>query len=144
MPRVFFSESEWETGTELLSDNIAHRLLNNVKSDNSKNTLSVTTPLWLPYCLILISKFPLYDLMVDHLKISWARYHNSIYKHSLEMLRMLNFPLPKSSPIIKFPVGSSKESSTKFIVKLPGINDLSNEALEEVNVSHSLFSHCKS
>lgn len=133
MPRVFFSESEWETGTELLSDNIAHRLLNNVKSDNSKNTLSVTTPLWLPYCLILISKFPLYDLMVDHLKISWARYHNSIYKHSLEMLRMLNFPLPKSSPIIKFPVGSSKESSTKFIVKLPGINDLSNEALEEVN-----------
>lgn len=129
----FFSESEWETGTELVSDNIAHRLLNNVKSDNSKNTPSVTTPLWLPYCLVLISKYPLYDLMVDHLKISWARYHNSIYKHSLEMLRMLNFPLPKSSSIIKFPVGSSKESSTKFVVKLPGINDLSNDALEEVN-----------
>ncbi|KNZ63005.1 hypothetical protein VP01_119g16 [Puccinia sorghi] len=83
---------------------------------------------------LIILKLPLYNLMIDHFKISWARCHNSIYKNSLEMLRMLklsvfhHFPLPKSSPIIKFPVGSSKDSSTKFIVKLPGINNLSNKA----------------
>ncbi|KNZ62992.1 hypothetical protein VP01_119g3 [Puccinia sorghi] len=49
----FFTKSKWETNTELVSDNITHRLLNNVKSDNSKSTLSVTTPLWLTYCLVL-------------------------------------------------------------------------------------------
>ncbi|WAQ82704.1 hypothetical protein PtA15_3A68 [Puccinia triticina] len=127
-PEGFFSDSEWETGTELLSDHIASRLTNNTSTQTAPNA-----PLWLPFCLVLISKFPLYDLLVDHLKISWARYHNSIYKHSQEMLKMLNFTLPKSSSVIKLPVGSSKESNTKFIVKLPGKNDLSNEGLEEVN-----------
>ncbi|KAA1138839.1 hypothetical protein PGTUg99_020211 [Puccinia graminis f. sp. tritici] len=131
----FFSESEWETGTELLSDNIAGRLASSSLNfhDTQNSSIAPNTPLWLPYCLVLISKFPLYDLLVDHLKISWARYHNSIYKHSQEMLKMLNFSLSKSSPIIKLPVGSSKESNTKFIVKLPGKTDLSNGGLEEVN-----------
>ncbi|KAH9470546.1 hypothetical protein Pst134EA_007795 [Puccinia striiformis f. sp. tritici] len=131
----FFSDSDWETGTEVVSDKITSGLLNNpVGSDDTvHDSLSPNTPLWLPYCLVLISKFPLYDLLVDHLKISWARYHNSILKHSQEMLKMLNFTLPKSLSIIKLPVGSSKESNTNFVVKLPGKKDLSNGGLEEVN-----------
>jgi hypothetical protein len=170
----FFSESEWETGTELLSDNLAGRLASSsLNFHDTQNTfIAPNTPLWLPYCLVLISKFPLYDLLVDHLKISWARYHNSIFKHSQEMLKMLNLlvlsqlkldyltlsakhlfvdiffffcplgsSLSRSSPIIKLPVGSSKESNTKFIVKLPGKNDLSNGGLEEVNVSFNIISY---
>lgn len=127
----FLSESEWEMCGEPSRQVIIHKA--NLDRQDISEQLSINTPFWLPYCLVLISKFPLYDLMVDHLKISWARYHHSIFKHSQEMLKMLNFSLPKSGSVIKVPVGSSKESHTNFIVQLPGKNDLSNGGLEQIN-----------
>ncbi|KAI9625145.1 hypothetical protein KEM48_008544 [Puccinia striiformis f. sp. tritici PST-130] len=97
----FFSDSDWETGTEVVSDKITSGLLNNpVGSTTLFTTLS--PPIHRSGCLT-------------------------------EMLKMLNFTLPKSLSIIKLPVGSSKESNTNFVVKLPGKKDLSNGGLEEVN-----------
>lgn len=70
----FCSESEWDGPASMLP--VAN--------------LPGGLPFWLPYCLVLVSRMPIYDLMVDHLRISWARYHQAIGKHSQQMLKMLN------------------------------------------------------
>lgn len=79
----------------------------------------VGTPFWLPYSLVLVSKLPIYDLMTDHLRISWARYHQAIGKHSQQMLKMLNAPAPRPGERIKLPVGAG-DSQTFFVAKAPG------------------------
>ncbi|KAH9812207.1 AEX-3 domain-containing protein [Melampsora americana] len=115
----FVSESEWDGPASMLP--IAN--------------LPGGTPFWLPYCLILISKMPIYDLMTDHLRISWARYHQAIGKHSQQMLKMLNFPCPKPGETVRMPVGGTQQSSssTYFVAKIPGKTDLSNGGLEDVD-----------
>ncbi|KAG0147218.1 hypothetical protein CROQUDRAFT_656323 [Cronartium quercuum f. sp. fusiforme G11] len=115
----FVSESEWDGPASMLP--VAN--------------LPGGTPFWLPYCLVLLSRMPIYDLMADHLRISWARYHQAIGKHSQQMLKMLNFPCPKPGERVKMPVGGSQTSSpsTFFVAKIPGKTDLMNGGLEEVD-----------
>ncbi|KAH8927466.1 hypothetical protein BT69DRAFT_1330378 [Atractiella rhizophila] len=67
--------------------------------------LPQSTPFWLPYALVLVSRHPLYDLMTDVLRISWARFHSDIARHSLEMSKFLNFPTPKPGETLRLPVG---------------------------------------
>lgn len=50
------------------------------------------SPLWLPFSLTLVSRAPLYELMSDVLRISWARHHQDISKHSLTLNNFLNTP----------------------------------------------------
>lgn len=37
------------------------------------NSNVTNLPLWLPYHLVLVSRWPLFDLMLDHIKVHWAR-----------------------------------------------------------------------
>lgn len=63
-------------------------------NQGSKSTGIVVppTPLWLPFSLTLVSRAPLYELMSDVLRISWARHHQDISKHSLTLNNFLNTP----------------------------------------------------
>lgn len=45
-----------------------------------------SVPFWLPFGLLLISEFPLYNLLSDVLRISWARYHQVFYLLKYEQL----------------------------------------------------------
>ncbi|MBW0481814.1 hypothetical protein O181_021529 [Austropuccinia psidii MF-1] len=115
---AFYSESEWDGPSNNLP--ITH--------------LPIGTPFWLPYCLILISRFPIYDLLTDYLRINWARYHHAIGKHSQQMIKILNFPISNSNSLIKIPVGNrSNESNTCFILNLPGKKNLTFGGLDQVN-----------
>ena len=59
---AYITESEWE-GTGSAPLNIGAVDLPMVKSGT----------FWLPYALTLVSKYPIYDLLTDTLRLSWAR-----------------------------------------------------------------------
>lgn len=58
---AFFSETDWEAGGAPL--NVSTSALPFLQSSS----------FWLPYALTLVSKYPIYNLLVDTLKLSWAR-----------------------------------------------------------------------
>lgn len=43
---------------------------------------------WLPYALTLVSKFPIYSIMSDYLKISWAKFSKDVTNHSRMMTKV--------------------------------------------------------
>lgn len=82
-------------GTSATSDTDTDAFYSESEFEGPSSTMPVAqvpggTPFWLPYSLVLVSRFPIFDLMSDHLRISWARYHQAIGKHSQQMLKMLN------------------------------------------------------
>ncbi|ORY73405.1 hypothetical protein BCR35DRAFT_354095 [Leucosporidium creatinivorum] len=117
----FVTESEWGDASSVAgqaSAALAH--------------LTPSTPFWLPYALILVSEAPVYNLLTDILRISWARYHQDIASHSLQMQRVLHFPAPRVGEKIKLPVSVSTARDTYFVATMPGKMDWSVGA-EEVN-----------
>ncbi|GAA5895118.1 hypothetical protein JCM5296_000885 [Sporobolomyces johnsonii] len=86
--------------------------------------LPSSTPFWLPYALVLVSTSPVYSLLSDVLRISWARYSQSIVSHSLQMERVLNSPAPRPGEKISLPVSvSDSQTSTSFVAIMPGSLD---------------------
>ncbi|GAA5826786.1 hypothetical protein JCM5353_003234 [Sporobolomyces roseus] len=105
------TESEWE----------AH-----IASSAPLADLPPSTSFWLPYTLVLVSTSPLYSLLSDVLRLSWARYHQDIALHSQQMLRLLNTPLPRVGEELKIPVNvSHSEVSASFVAVVPGDLDWS-------------------
>ncbi|KDE07824.1 hypothetical protein MVLG_01919 [Microbotryum lychnidis-dioicae p1A1 Lamole] len=87
--------------------------------------LPVGLPLWLPYSLILISHAPVYNILSDILRISWARYHQDIASHSLQMERILHFVAPRVGEQIRVPVSvaTATAQNTYFVATMPGTLD---------------------
>ncbi|SCV71006.1 BQ2448_3768 [Microbotryum intermedium] len=87
--------------------------------------LPVGLPLWLPYSLILVSHAPVYNILSDILRISWARYHQDIASHSLQMERILHFVAPRVGEQIRVPVSvaTAKAQNTYFVATMPGTLD---------------------
>ncbi|GAA5832149.1 hypothetical protein JCM11251_004256 [Rhodosporidiobolus azoricus] len=102
-----FTESEWET----------------VASSSAPLAAlpPPSIPFWLPYSLILISPFPLYNLLRDYLALSWARYHQDIASHALQMERVLSATAPRAGEEVRLPVSvGEKQSNTFFVATMPG------------------------
>ncbi|GAA5850170.1 hypothetical protein JCM8547_001029 [Rhodosporidiobolus lusitaniae] len=106
-----FTESEWEFAAA---------------ATPAFDTFPSSTPLWLPYSLILISTLPLFDLLSDVLRLSWAHHHQDIASHSLAMERVLNTPAPRPGETVKVPVSiGEKHKNTFFVATIPGELDWS-------------------
>ncbi|BGP36727.1 hypothetical protein JCM10449v2_000629 [Rhodotorula kratochvilovae] len=83
-------------------------------------------PLWLPYNIVLVSTSPLYTLLSDIVRLSWARYHQDLAAHSLQMERVLNTPTPLPGETLKVPVSVADEQrETFFVATMPGDVDWS-------------------
>ncbi|GJN91622.1 hypothetical protein Rhopal_004645-T1 [Rhodotorula paludigena] len=79
------------------------------------------SPLWLPYAIVLVSTSPLYTLLSDAVRLSWARYHSHLASHSLQMERLLNMPVPRPGEVIRVPVSVAEEQKdTFFSAVMPG------------------------
>lgn len=46
---------------------------------------------WLPYALTLVSKYPIYSVMADYLRISWAKFSKNVAAHSSQMTQVQPF-----------------------------------------------------
>ncbi len=99
----YMTESEWE------GPQSAAAALQNVKA------LPTNMPLWLPFALTLVSRFPIYDLMLDVLRISWARYHLSISDHSLSMTRFINTGVVEQGRTLRVPAAACVSAWTRPI-----------------------------
>lgn len=52
--------------------------------------LSSTISFWLPYSMVLVSTQPIFNLLQDSIRISWARYHEDLSLFSLSMHNLLH------------------------------------------------------
>ncbi|KAK4701078.1 hypothetical protein P7C70_g5159, partial [Phenoliferia sp. Uapishka_3] len=112
----YMTESEW-------GDNLA--------AARPLAPVPASVPFWLPFSLVLVSQTPLYDLLSDVLRISWARYHQDIQTHSRHMAFMLNQPCPRPGEKIRLPVSASAaQSNTHFVARMPGAIDWDHSALD--------------
>ncbi|GAA5913516.1 hypothetical protein JCM8208_000697 [Rhodotorula glutinis] len=83
-------------------------------------------PLWLPYAIVLVSTSPVYALLSDVVRLSWARYHQDLTAHSLQMERLLKTPALAPGETIRMPVGVEREQrETFFVANMPGKIDWS-------------------
>lgn len=78
-------------------------------------------PLWLPYVLVLVSRHAVPDLMADVLRLSWARHHADIAKHSATMRSFINTPAPGPGQMLRIPT-SVDDPSTVFLARMPGLS----------------------
>ncbi|GAA5980229.1 hypothetical protein JCM11641_005513 [Rhodosporidiobolus odoratus] len=91
--------------------------------------LSPSLPFWLPYALVLLSPFPLYNLLADFLRLSWGRYHADIASHSLQMEKVLDAPAPRPRERVILPVSAAEDrGDTFFVATMPGSIDWSTKA----------------
>ncbi|GAA6050479.1 hypothetical protein JCM3770_002616 [Rhodotorula araucariae] len=113
--------SETETGTE--TEGRSSLDLEEAPALSSPRTVEHLNgvSLWLPYHIVLVSTSPLYTVLSDVVRHSWARYHHNLAAHSLQMERMLNAPTPQPGELLKLPVSAADEPwETFFIATMPG------------------------
>lgn len=80
--------------------------------------------------LILVSRWPLFDLMTDYLRVHWARFNTAIAQHSMAMSQLLNTPAPRPGGAIKVSAGAP---DVVFCAQMPGKMDIANEGFVESN-----------
>lgn len=98
----------------------------------------LNSPAHLPDHLILVSRWPLFDVMTDYLRVHWARFNTAIAQHSLAMSQLLNTPAPRPGGDIKVSAGAPE---VVFCAKMPGKMDIANEGFVESN--NTCGSHLK-
>ncbi|KAI5480077.1 hypothetical protein MNV49_002042 [Pseudohyphozyma bogoriensis] len=87
---------------------------------------SGSLPFWLPYSLIIVSSAPIYSLLMDILRISWARCHQDVATFALSMHNLLHFKLPLVGEKIQLPVSADlAHNNTRFVATIPGGFDFS-------------------
>ncbi|BGP52921.1 hypothetical protein JCM8202v2_000478 [Rhodotorula sphaerocarpa] len=81
--------------------------------------LGEETAIWLPYGMVLVSRYPVYDLLSDLLRLSWAQHHRDLASHSWTIRRLLSHPMPRPGDILKVPA-SLPDEHTCFTIVMPG------------------------
>ncbi|KAL8283666.1 hypothetical protein RQP46_005461 [Phenoliferia psychrophenolica] len=77
--------------------------------------------LWIPIALVLVSQIPIYNLLSDVLRISWARYHKDPGLQSRHMRLILNSLSPRPGDKVEIPVSvNSEQADTRFVARMPG------------------------
>ena len=106
---AYYTESEWEGGAS-----------GPLSASAAALPFLQSAHFWLPYALTIVSKYPIYDLLTDTLRLSWARYHLNISRLSLTMRKLLEFPAPRPSERFKIPVDPLADAEGAFVMTFPG------------------------
>ncbi|EIW71142.1 hypothetical protein TREMEDRAFT_27360, partial [Tremella mesenterica DSM 1558] len=72
---------------------------------------------WLPYCITLVSRFPIYDTMQDFLRLSQAKLHMS------QVLKILNAEPPRPGERYHLTIGLNQNDETTLEGHMPGALD---------------------
>lgn len=99
---------------------------------NRGSIMLPSTPLWLPFSMTLVSRWPVYNLMSDCIRLSWARHHQDMSKHSLAINRFLNLPAEKPGTQVRVP--ADPESDVSFVCEIPGRVDLQKESFLKADI----------
>ncbi|KAL7412592.1 hypothetical protein BDY24DRAFT_442136 [Mrakia frigida] len=88
---------------------------------------------WLPYALTLVSKFPIYSIMSDYLKISWAKFSKDVANHSRQMTKIIQTPSPRAGDLVRLRIsspsaddeqGDSDPDALEIVASFPGQLDM--------------------
>ncbi|GMK57249.1 hypothetical protein CspeluHIS016_0400830 [Cutaneotrichosporon spelunceum] len=82
-----------------------------------------TDVFWLPYALTLVSRYPIYDVMQDYLRLSWARYSKDARSHMRQVFTLLNSDAPRPGDLFSLPVGTSSDEEVTIEAAMPGAID---------------------
>jgi hypothetical protein len=74
--------------------------------------------------------------MSDYLRITWARFHLDISRHSQAMVKFINTPAPRPGDILRVPVGTG-DVETNFVLSFPGMMNLETEGF--VGVDYAMW-----
>ncbi|WVR04747.1 hypothetical protein IAU60_001758 [Kwoniella sp. DSM 27419] len=75
---------------------------------------------WMPYAITLVSRYPIYDLLQDFLRLSWARYSKDAKVHLSQIHRVLNYDCPRPGEIVKLAVGEAPDDRVTIEGHMPG------------------------
>ncbi|WWC86768.1 uncharacterized protein L201_001647 [Kwoniella dendrophila CBS 6074] len=75
---------------------------------------------WMPYAITMVSRFPIYDLLQDYLRLSWARFSKNAKVHMTQINRILNYNPPRPGESISLPVGEKPEDEVTIEGHMPG------------------------
>ncbi|WVQ98203.1 hypothetical protein IAU59_005325 [Kwoniella sp. CBS 9459] len=75
---------------------------------------------WMPYAITMVSRFPIYDVLQDYLRLSWARFSKNAKVHMTQVNRLLNFDPPRPGDALKLPVGEKPEDEVVLESHMPG------------------------
>ncbi|KLT44188.1 hypothetical protein CC85DRAFT_257235, partial [Cutaneotrichosporon oleaginosum] len=73
-----------------------------------------TDVFWLPYALTLVSRYPIYDVMQDYLRLSDAR------AHMRQVFTLLNSDAPRPGDLFRLPVGTPSDEEVTIEATMPG------------------------
>jgi hypothetical protein len=74
--------------------------------------------------------------MSDYLRITWARFHLDIARHSQAMIKFINSPAPRPGDVLRVPVGTG-DVETNFVLRFPGMMNLESEGY--VGVDYAMY-----
>ncbi|TXT13185.1 hypothetical protein VHUM_01586 [Vanrija humicola] len=72
---------------------------------------------WMPYALTLVSRYPIYDVMQDYLRLSDAR------THMRQIFTLLNTDAPRAGDPFRLPIGTTPEDEVTIEATMPGALD---------------------
>ncbi|KAL1406980.1 hypothetical protein Q8F55_006393 [Vanrija albida] len=78
---------------------------------------------WMPYALTLVSRYPIYDVMQDYLRLSWARYSKDARSHMRQIFSLLNTDAPRAGDPFRLPIGTNSEDEVAIEATMPGALD---------------------
>ncbi|BGP04842.1 hypothetical protein JCM10049v2_000644 [Rhodotorula toruloides] len=91
--------------------------------------------LWMPYCIVLVSTFPIHILLSDVLRLSWALYHQDLAMHNAQMDVLLSSPAPRAGERIVVPISLEEEhADTTFVANMPGEIDWATGSLRQLHL----------
>nr|XP_031858204.1 uncharacterized protein CI109_006347 [Kwoniella shandongensis]KAA5525276.1 hypothetical protein CI109_006347 [Kwoniella shandongensis] len=126
------SESDFETETGMSdSDLEGGPMRRSGKGDRLSTVDSVTEDVamafdessdifWMPYAITMVSRFPIYDILQDYLRLSWARFSKNARLHMSQVTRLLNFDAPRPGDMFHLLVGSTPDDQIVIEGCMPG------------------------
>ena len=78
---------------------------------------------WTPFAITLVSRHPIYDVMQDYLRLSWARYSKNAKFHMTQICRILNHENPRPGELYRLAVSCGGDESISVEATMPGALD---------------------
>ncbi|OCF45755.1 hypothetical protein I317_00243 [Kwoniella heveanensis CBS 569] len=105
-------------GMRVLSDRLS--TVDSVPEDAAAPYDEARDIFWMPYAITMVSRFPIYDVLQDYLRLSWARFSKNAKVHMTQVNRLLNFDPPRPGDVFKIPVGEKPEDEVVVESHMPG------------------------
>ncbi|WVF69649.1 hypothetical protein IAT40_004428 [Kwoniella sp. CBS 6097] len=105
-------------GLRVLSDRLS--TVDSVSEDAAAAYDEASDIFWMPYAITMVSRFPIYDVLQDYLRLSWARFSKNAKVHMTQVNRLLNVDPPRPGDVFKIPVGDKPEDEVVVEFHMPG------------------------